>query len=290
MSERLGDVYLRLKGCFKEIGSDNAGLEAYLLLEWVADIDYKDIVVNPDKLLGEKILCKLEEARARRLCGESVHRIRGWREFYGLPFHLSPDTLEPRPDSEVLVDLILPFIQERVRKQERVKLLDMGTGSGALVIALLSQVPQLHGVGVDISRAAVMMAQQNARLNNVEERFQAIMSDGFDEIKECFDFIISNPPYIARSDIANLDVTVRNFDPIKALDGGEDGLDFYRQLALKSGDFLTKNGFIGIEIAQGKEAQVTALFAFHGLVLVAKSNDLAGICRALLFQCALTSR
>jgi len=320
MSERrLGELYQNLRASFKEAGLDKAGLEAFLLLEWAGSFAYKDIFADPDRILDAQLLAKVQSGFERRLLGESIHRIRGWREFYGLPFYLSSETLEPRSDSEALIDLILPRIEGRAIEQlprkvgtgfevkncgknkglersvasretkaalagQEIRLLDMGTGSGALAIALLAQVPPLQAVGVDIAPEALRVAARNAQSNGVEARFQPLLSDWFDKVAGAYDFIISNPPYIVRSDIDKLDKTVRDFDPILALDGGNDGLDFYRLLASQSRPFLAPSGQIAVEIGFGQKTQVTSLFAKSGFHLVDEANDLSGICRALLFE------
>jgi len=281
---RLGFVYQQLRQRFAASDMGKTGLEAFLLLEWAVGASYKDIVADPDRLLDEAHLAKIEEGVRRRLGGESIHRIRGYREFYGLNFQLSPDTLEPRPDSEALIDLVLPVLRERASQGGKVQLLDMGTGSGALAIALLCQVPSLYATGVDIAQGALDAAVINAHLNRVEARFQPLKSNWFDKVAGKYDMIIANPPYIVRADIARLDRMVRDFDPIIALDGGEDGLDSYRQLALMSGHFLLPDGFVGVEIGQGQQSRVTELFVAQGLSLIENRQDLAGICRALLFR------
>jgi len=279
--KKLGVIYQQLKQSFKQAGLHQSGLEAHLLLEWAAGLTYKDVISDPDKIVEEVICTQLGEGLERRLNGESIHRIRGWREFYGLEFHLSPETLEPRPDSEALIDLVLPVLQ---KCQGKIQLLDMGTGSGALSVALLVHQPQSYATGVDIAAGALKMATYNAKLNGVGERFTPCLSDGFAQVTGKYDLIISNPPYIVRAEIAGLDRTVRDFDPLIALDGGEDGLDFYRQLALSSRQFLEDCGKIAVEIGQGQEDQVTILFAEQDFRLVDKKDDLSGTCRALLFE------
>jgi len=291
MKERkLGAVYQQLRQSFKQANIDHGGLEAALLLEWGVGVTYQDIMTNGDWLIDEIDLKKIEDGLKRRLNGESIHRIRGWREFYGLPFHLCVDTLEPRPDSEALIELVLPPIRTLAEQQESIHLLDMGTGSGALAISLANAVPQLLVTGVDIAPGAVEIAQKNAFLNGVEARFQPLLSNWFENVTGEYDFIISNPPYIASHEIATLEKKVRDFDPIIALDGGKDGLDFYRQLAQDSHQFLKPHGKIGVEIGQGQEAQVTALFSFHDFHLIGQGDDLAGIRRALLFESGAIQR
>jgi len=292
----LAALFGYVKQRLTDSGIDQAGFEAWLLLEWACaperftkpsetktTLTRKDIFLNGDQLINQQAIAKLEEGLERRLGGESIHRIRGEREFYGLIFHLSPDTLEPRPDSETLIDLVLPLIEKKAT-QNPVHLLDMGTGSGALAIALLSQIPQLYATAVDIAAGALETAMNNARLHGVEDRFKPLLSDGFAEVRGKYDFIISNPPYIARSDIPHLDKRVRDFDPLIALDGGADGLDFYRLLASLSRQFLFPTGQIAVEIGQGQDEDVAALFEGQGFLLTSMADDLAGIHRALLFD------
>jgi len=162
----------------------------------------------------------------------------------------------------------------------------MGTGSGALAIALLAHVPQCQATGVDIAADALQTAAHNAALHGVEGRFQTLLSDGFTNVEGKYDFIISNPPYIASADIPTLDKTVRDFDPLPALDGGTDGLDFYRLLASHSRQFLEPLGQIALEIGFGQKPQVTDLFDNAGFQLVKAADDLSGTCRALLFEIA----
>jgi len=160
----------------------------------------------------------------------------------------------------------------------------MGTGSGAIAIALLSQCSQLEGVGVDIAQDALDMAVKNAKICGVLARFTPLKSNWLEEVNGIYDVIVSNPPYIKTGDIASLDKIVRDFDPCLALDGGEDGLKFYRQLSQESAHFLTKNGMVAVEIGQGQERKVEEFFIDQHYHLVEKKRDLGGVVRALLFQ------
>ena len=190
---------------------------------------------------------------ARRIAREPVHRIIGEREFYGLPLHLTAATLVPRPDTETLVDLALPFVKETAARTGACRILDIGTGSGAIALALLSAVPQAIATGTDISAEACMVAETNARALGFADRFTAIRSNWFDAVSGEYDLIVSNPPYIATDEIADLDADVRDYDPLAALDGGEDGLDAYRVLARRSAPFLAENGAIAVEIGHDQK-------------------------------------
>jgi len=282
--KKLEQLFYETKIQLTKAGHEQAALEARILLEWATKTTYKDILVTPEKTLDNLSCQTLKQAVERCKRGESVHRIIGFREFYGLKFFLSPSTLEPRPDTEVLVDLLLPYIQKRIKKNNKAKLLDMGTGSGVIAIALLFKCSQLQGVGVDIAQDALDMAVKNAKNCGVSGRFIPLKSDWFSQVTGHYDVIVSNPPYIKTEDIAGLDKNVRDFDPFLALDGGQDGLQFYRKLAQQASSFLTKGGMIGVEIGQGQEGQVEEIFTKEHYQLIERKCDLSGIIRTLLFQ------
>jgi len=256
-----------------------AGLDAHLLVEWATGTTRLDALSRPDLALAPEQSAKLEAALQRRIKNEPVHRIIGMRSFYGLDFALSTDTLEPRPDTETLIDLVLPFLQEQTHPTA----LDMGTGSGAIAVTLLHMVPQLQMTAVDISVDALATARKNAVQARVETRFTPLTSDWFAKVSGRFDLIISNPPYIPHGDISALDKSVRDFDPLRALDGGADGLDFYRLLATQSRQFLNPKGKVAVEIGIGQKEDVITLFTTADFILDTVKTDLGGIERALLF-------
>jgi len=260
-----------------------AGYDARLLVQWVTGVPPLDTVTRPERPVSPEESQKLDAALQRRIAGEPVHRIIGERAFYGLDFTLSADTLEPRPDTETVIDLTLPFLQARAAVKPAVTCLDMGTGSGAIAIALLASIPQLYATGVDIAQGALTMAQLNAGRSGVANRFTPCKSDWFQSVTGRFDLIVSNPPYIPRADIAGTDISVHRFDPVRALDGGIDGLDFYRALAAGAKPHLYPSGKIAVEIGTEQKQNVTAIFAWHNYRLEETKADLAGIDRALLF-------
>lgn len=267
-------------------GSDpgpDPGLDARLLVQWATGTEAANAVIQPERAIRPEERRKLDAALHRRIAGEPVHRIIGERAFYGLDFTLSADTLEPRPDTETAVDLALPFLKAQAAVKPRVTCLDMGTGSGAIAIALLANVAQLHATGADIAQGALTTALGNARRAGVAARFTLCESDWLTSVTGRFDLIISNPPYIPHEAIANLDAGVRLFDPLRALDGGADGLDFYRTLAAGAGKHLHRESKLVVEIGIGQKQAVTAIFAAHGYRLEKVKNDLAGIERAMMF-------
>ena len=231
--------------------------------------------------LSADVLATIAAYAERRLRGEPVWRILGEREFWGLPFALSSGTLEPRPDSETIVEAALALIGPR--RDEALSILDLGTGTGCLLIALLSECPNAEGVGVDASEDACRTARANAIRNGVGGRTRIIRGDWASGLAGPFDLILSNPPYIPKREIAALAPAVRQYDPPLALDGGDDGLDAYRLLARQIPAILARNGVVVVEIGAGQEADVIAIFAAFGLVHRGSRADLGGHFRAICF-------
>ncbi|WP_455482224.1 peptide chain release factor N(5)-glutamine methyltransferase [Bartonella sp. B35(2025)] len=264
-------------------GISEANLNAKILVEWITGTNASDRILRPDIRLSSKQIIQLEKAIKRRIAGEPVYRIIGKREFYGISFALSQDTLEPRPDTETLVDLVLPLLVQHVEKFKKITLLDMGTGSGAIAIAILKKIPHSYAVAVDISEDALRTATKNAENAEVIHRFTPLLSDWFDSVTGRFDFIISNPPYIPEKDIKKLAKEVRLHDPLRALIGGKDGLDFYRRLSHEAANYLKEKGYIAVEIGYSQEKEVCNLFKKHGFQCLETRRDLSNIPRALLF-------
>ncbi|PQA74314.1 peptide chain release factor N(5)-glutamine methyltransferase [Brucella oryzae] len=267
----------------RDVGLDTPDLDARLLVEWVTGATRLDLISTPEKLIDEERVAVLRSALKRRAAGEPVHRIIGMREFFGLPFQLSAATLEPRPDTEVLVELVIPALEALTAQKSTLELLDMGTGTGAIIISLLHRFECAHGIGLDMAEGALAMARINAVANGVGDRFAAFKSDWFQNVSGRFHLIVSNPPYIPHEDIAGLSREVREHDPLAALDGGADGLNFYRALAQKAADHLYKNGMVAVEIGAGQFQDVEALFESAGFSLAGHASDLGGHRRAMLF-------
>ncbi|CAF25687.1 peptide chain release factor N(5)-glutamine methyltransferase [Bartonella quintana] len=262
-----------------------ANLDAKILVEWITGTNASVRILHPDLCLSFEQITQLEQAIQRRINGEPVYRIIGKREFYGISFALSQETLEPRPDTETLVDLVLPLLKKYVDKLGKTTLLDMGTGSGAIAIAILKQIPQSYATAVDISKDALKTAIKNAKNAKVIHRFTPLLSNWFDSVTDRFDLIISNPPYIPETDIKNLAKEVRLHDPLRALIGGKDGLHFYRKLAHEATNYLKTKGSLAVEIGHSQEKEVCDLFEKNGFQFLEMRRDLSGIPRALLFTC-----
>lgn len=279
LSELLGAARRRLA----QAGLDTPELDARLLVEHFTQTSRADAVADPGRAVPADAAAALEAALARRLDGEPVHRILGYREFYGLRLALSPGTLEPRPDTETLVDAMLPFVKSRALAAGGCRILDLGTGTGAIALALLSQAGAATATGVDLSADALTTARGNAEANGLGGRFQTLESDWFETVTGRYDAIVSNPPYIEREAIEALAREVRSFDPVLALDGGADGLDAYRAIAGDAHAHLDADGRIGLEIGNRQKAAVTAVFERSGWRLVEARQDLAGHDRVLVF-------
>lgn len=280
----LGSLLAETRTRLAASGIESAALEARLLVEHFTGTFRIDAIREPNRLLKPDAVAAVEDAAARRLAGEPVHRIIGRREFYGLPLKLSPETLEPRPDTEILVDLVLPFVRRIAASEGACRILDLGTGTGAIALALLDREPKARAVGVDISADALATASTNADMLGASDRFEALQSDWFDKVEGRFHLIVSNPPYIPSGDLESLQAEVRDFDPRRALDGGADGLDAYRVIAAGARNHLLEGARVAVEIGFDQKAKVTTLFENAGYRLVDQARDLAGHDRALVFQ------
>ncbi len=240
-----------------------------------------DLLNAPDApVLPEQSLQTLNFMQ-RRLNGEPVDRILGYREFYGHKFYLNLDTLSPREDSECVVNLALSVVKDR---QRPVHILDLGTGTGCLLLTLLAELPSATGLGIDLSQNAVNMAGKNAQNLKLDARARFITSDWFENVTQKFDLIISNPPYIETHILLQLEREVREHDPMLALDGGSDGLNCYRLIAARAGQVLNPNGYVVVEIGMGQSESVTDIFRYSGLAYKDNCIDGGGICRGLAFK------
>ena len=263
-------------------GIDDAALEARLLVEHFTGTDRTAALSDPDRVIADEQIRGVTAAVERRARGVPVHRIIGQRDFHGITLKLSRETLDPRPDTEALVELVLPALRE-IAREGACRILDLGTGTGAIALALLKELPHATALGTDIQPGALETATVNADLNGLGVRFEARLSDWFEEIGGRFHAIVSNPPYIASREIETLSREVREHDPIKALDGGADGLDAYRVIAAKAAEFLETNGIVAVEIGHDQRRPVTDLFLDQGFALQGQAADLGGRDRALMF-------
>jgi len=281
MTKTRADLFAEARAAFMGAFFPDAVFDARVLVAGVLGIETGDLVLRGEESVAEDKIAKVKDGIRRRLAHEPVHRILGAREFYGLNLKMSRDTLEPRPDTEILVDTILKHIPD---KKEPLTFMDLGTGTGAICLALLSQLPNAEAHATDISADAVATAQSNAVALGLSDSFYAYVSDWFASVTGQFDFIVSNPPYIASSVVVGLDESVRGYDPLIALDGGHDGLHAYREIATHVGQHLKSGGFVAVEIGFDQHDSVKQLFELAGFRLVDAAKDLGGQDRVLLFR------
>ena len=267
---------------FRSAGIDSAELDARLLTGHALGLDLTGLITAAQRQLTHGESARLDDYARRRLAGEPVARIVGEKEFWGLPLQLAPATLVPRPDTETVVELALELLRSGGEPDGALRIADLGTGTGAILLALLSELPAATGTGTDISVAALQTAAANAARAGLSDRATFIACDYASGLSGPFDLIVSNPPYIRSADIGGLAVEVRDHDPRAALDGGADGLDAYRALVPQAARLLAPGGALVVEAGEGQSGQIEALMVAAGLTPAhAPKADLAGIPRAV---------
>jgi release factor glutamine methyltransferase len=267
---------------FRAGSIDTAELDARILVGAALGLDLTGMVASARRLLTPEESMRLADFARRRLGGEPVARILGSKEFWGLPLDLSATTLVPRPDTETMVELALEILSAARHSGRAQRIADLGTGSGAILLALLSELPQAYGVGTDISEAALRTARGNAIRLQLDRRAGFVACNYAAALSGPFDLIVSNPPYIRSADIAGLAREVRDHDPRQALDGGADGLDAYRALIPEATRLLAPHGVLVVEAGSGQSGDIGRFMAAAGLMLETPGKaDLAGILRAV---------
>ncbi len=262
-------------------GLDTPDLDARILVGHALGLDHAALAAAATRQLGADEDNAIAALASRRLTGEPVARILGYKEFWSLPLRVDAATLVPRPETETVVEAALAAIDTGGPRSRELRIADLGTGSGALILALLSELPNGFGIGTDTSTKALAVARDNAHhLALTRARF--IACDLAAALRGPFDAIVSNPPYIASGDIATLAPDVRDFDPHLALDGGTDGLDFYRVIATAAPALLAPGGVLVVELGIGQTEPVAHLFAAMGLAPSPPRPDLNGTPRALV--------
>jgi release factor glutamine methyltransferase len=272
-----------LTQAFRQSGLSMPELDARLLVGGALGLDHGGLVANADRVLTPAEVAAVAAVTARRLAGEPVARILGTKEFWSLPLKLNAHTLVPRPETETVVEAALATLDgDRTRT---LRILDLGTGSGALILSLLSELSSAVGVATDVSIEALDCAYDNAVTLGLAGRTVFVACDYGAALKGPFDLVVSNPPYIVRDDIAGLAPEVSLFDPHRALDGGADGLNGYRAIAADARRLLTPNGSLVVELGAGQADAVAALMHGAGLAAVGPPRpDLSGVARALVLR------
>lgn len=265
---------------FRAAGLDNAELDARILAQRIFHLDAMTLVRREREPISPEWAAELDTAADRRLAGEPVSRILGEREFWGLTFTLNEATLDPRPETELLVGEAIAFLG----KKKSPRLVDLGTGSGIIAISVLSAVPQARASASDISEKALEGAKANAARNGVTDRVTFYHGSWWQAVPhtELFDVIASNPPYIQSDEVPELQREVRLFDPKPALDGGWDGLEAYRAIAAGASRRLAPGGRILLEIGATQGESVSRILARAGFGFIEVQKDLAGLDRLVL--------
>lgn len=260
-------------------GFEDSRRRARGLLAVALDCDPAQIIGHPERALDAGERERIEALLRRILAHEPLSRILGRREFWGLDLALSADTFDPRPDTETVVEALLKEIEERTAA---LRLLDLGTGTGALLLSLLAELPQALGIGIDRLAGAAATARRNAVALGLGKRALFLAGDWGEALAGSFDAIVANPPYIPSAALAGLPPEVKDYDPRVALDGGADGLDAYRRIAADLPRLLVPGGIFACETGAGEAAAVAELLGAAGLCVIALAPDLAGIPRAVL--------
>jgi len=271
-----------LAAALKAKGIDSAELDARILVGAVLGLDLTALIAAAQRAVTEEQSRRLVDFAERRGAGEPVARIVGFKEFWGLSLKLSAETLVPRADTETVVELALEVWREAIISVRRPRIADVGTGSGAILLALLSEIPKAEGVGTDISVAALRTAKDNAKHLGLSERTAFVACNYAAALSGQFDLMVSNPPYIRSMEIAGLSREVRDHDPRAALDGGADGLDAYRAIIPEAARLLRPGGALIVEAGLGQSGRIQELMRAAGLTLDRPPKpDLAGIFRAV---------
>jgi release factor glutamine methyltransferase len=267
--------------CLRGRGFDTPDLDARLLVGHALGLDHSALAAASTRALTPTEAARLDAVLTRRLAHEPVARIRGSKEFWSLPLAVTPDVLVPRPETETVVEAALAV----VARDRALRIADLGTGSGAILLALLSELPAAQGIGTDRSERALAVARRNANALGLADRAAFIVCHFADAITGSCDLVVANPPYIPSDEIATLAPDVRDYDPSLALDGGGDGLAAYRAIAADAARVLAPGGWLTVEIGIGQAEAVAALLAQHGLAIPGKPrHDLAGLPRAVVGQ------
>lgn len=274
---RTGELLKELKRVFADAGIDSSRIDSELIVMEALGFTRVQLITREDYELTAQELKRVSEMKERRLKFEPMQYILGHCEFMGLDFSLNESTLIPRPDTECLVERVMEYIKLNSAKT----VLDIGTGSGAIAVSLAA-LADVFCVGCDISKNALKMAAYNGEKNGVKAKTKFVQSDVFENIEGEFDIIVSNPPYIESNVISTLSPQVKDFEPVGALDGGSDGLKFYRKIAAEAKKYLKYGGLLAFEIGYNQGDAVKNIMEAQGFADVSVGKDLAGLDRTVL--------
>ncbi len=271
-------------GYLSEKGISTARLDGELLLAHLLGMDRTHLYMNFDQPLTKEELVAFKSLVKRRGNREPLQYITERQEFWSMPFKVSPNVLIPRPETELLVEEAIKAIKATFPQDDSLNLLDIGTGSGALAAALAKEIKSASIIGVDISDEAIALARENIEFNDLSSSVTLLQGDLFKPVGEKrFHLIVSNPPYIPHHELKGLQPEVSQYEPLSALDGGEDGLDYYRELIPKAPEYLMPEGWLMVEHGMGQAEEIIALFEETGsFTKIENVNDLAGIDRVVI--------
>ena len=276
----LKEIQRKLCNNFSIFGIETPELDARIILKEVLSLDDKDLILKESLDIPNELIEKIIAIESRRLNGEPISKIFKKRDFYNSTFLISNDVLDPRPETELIVEIANNFID----KNEVKNILDLGTGSGCILLSILKENKMINGLGIDLSKDAISIAKQNSKKLNLETQSNFLISNWMSSVNYKYDLVVSNPPYIASEDIKKLSKSVKIYDPILSLDGGDDGLNSYRLIASDLKRVVSKNALIIIEIGYNQSLQVIEIFKKNNFKLMKKYNDINGLDRVLTFQ------
>jgi len=277
----IGQILKNAKQALSNQNIESYALDADLLMCKATGLTREKIICYPERIISDKQLDLFEELLKRRINREPMSHILGVREFFGREFIVTADTLDPRPDSECLIEAILEIYKDRPKPEN---IIDFGTGTGCLLLTVLSEFEDSKGIAVDKSKQAIEVARQNSIKLSLANRVEFVVSNWGKEVKGKYDLIISNPPYIRKNDITVLEPEVANFEPHSALDGGDNGLACYIELAPYIASLIARNGYAVIEHGLNQSNDVRSIMEDSGLEFVAAKKDLAGIDRCIILK------
>ena len=276
----LKEIQRKLYNNFSIIGIETPELDARIILKEVLSLDDKDLILKESLDISNEMIEKIIAIESRRLNGEPISKIFKKRDFYNSTFLISNDVLDPRPETELIVEIANNYIN----KNEVKNILDLGTGSGCILLSILKENRMINGLGIDLSKEAISIAKQNSKKLNLETQSNFLVSNWMSSVNYKYDLVVSNPPYIASEDIKKLSKSVKIYDPILSLDGGDDGLNSYRLIASDLKRIISMNALIIIEIGYNQSLQVIDIFKKNDFKLIKKYNDINGLDRVLTFQ------
>jgi release factor glutamine methyltransferase len=279
VTDTLGSILAEATAALTKAGCNEPRRRARQLIAASLGLSATELVIHPERALGGFEVARTRGLVDRMTRGEPLSRVLGRREFWGLGFALSDETLDPRPESETIVEAVLARVPGR---HGALRLLDLGTGTGCLLLALLSEFPAATGFGVDVSESAAATARRNAEALGLAARARFLVGDWGSALAHQFDVIVANPPYIATAALADLPYEVSRYDPQRALDGGWDGLDAYRGIAAHLPALLAPFAIFVAEVGVGQAGSVATLLGKRGLAVEAIEQDLAGIERCVV--------